>query len=889
MPAADPNTRAHLEWLGFIQPHGLVVTPPALVKAGAFLNRNDRERQALLAGCMEEPEPADPAEGAPDVDGAAPSPPTRIRDFCSFARTVLGWRFGPKGFAGTDQAPIPEELTLPLPDYGEILQPDYAVRERDPADGAPPWQLLVQVLDDDHDFDRQPTGGRGLDASPTGRAERLLRATGVPAGVLCNGAALRLISAPRGETSGHVDFRFADLVTTAGRPLCSALHLLLSEQRLLALPREKRLAALLADSRLYQNDVSERLAEQVLHALYELLRGFQIAHVVSEGALLREWLAESGDRNEVYRGLLTVILRLVFLLYAEERGMLPADQTFVRYYGLAGLYRRLLKDSADYPDTMDGRYGAWAQLVVLFRLLHDGAPGHRTGGAVSLPERRGALFDPDRYPFLEGRSAGSTRQRNGRIKPPRVPDGTIFRVLDKLLVLDGERLSYRTLDVEQIGSVYETIMGFRLEIAAGDSLAVKPAKKMGAPNTIDLEALLAQPAARRARWLQERVDRTVSESVAKGLRAAAEINDLHGALDRVLDHAATPDVAPRGVMVLQPNAERRRSGSHYTPRELTEPIVRHTLAPLLERLRGEDGGAPAPEQILDLKVCDPAMGSGAFLVETCRQLADALIEAWRAHGVTPEIPPDEDEVVYARRLVAQRCLYGIDRNPMAVDLAKVSLWLSTLARHPLQRPALDLRTRRRHLPCHQARQVAGRGGGSRQRRACLQGRIRRRKGARRPSGGPDHRVSVPPGRPRRSGTARRQRRQELSGQHRPRHGLHLRRHGQERGGVAARRHAEVDRCRRTQPRGDLSLHRRRGAEHQPDTRPSSLRHQFRRSERGGMPPALARLDGDYRPTGQTGTNEGKPTGSPGPLVAVRRQTTGPLRSYFRYGTGTGDL
>ena len=135
--------------------------------------------------------------------------------------------------------------------------------------------------------------------------------------------------------------------------------------------------------------------------------------------------------------------------------------------------------------------------------------------------------------------------------------------------------------------------------------------------------------------------------------------------------------------MLQPNEERRRSGSHYTPRELTEPIVRHTLAPLLERLRGADGRAPAPEQVLDLKVCDPAMGSGAFLVETCRQLADALIEAWGAHGAAPAIPPDEDEVTFARRLVAQRCLYGIDRNPMAVDLAKVSLWLSTLARdHP---------------------------------------------------------------------------------------------------------------------------------------------------------------------------------------------------------------
>ena len=257
-------------------------------------------------------------------------------------------------------------------------------------------------------------------------------------------------------------------------------------------------------------------------------------------------------------------------------------------------------------------------------------------------------------------------------------------MLEKLLVLDGERISYRTLDVEQIGSVYETIMGFRLETATGRSVAIKPAKKLGAPNTIDLDALLAQPNASRRRWLQERADRTITDKVAKGLREAETVVDLHVALDRVLDKDATPDITPRGALVLQPNEERRRSGSHYTPRELTEPIVRHTFAPLLERLKGEDARAPTPEQILDLKICDPAMGSGAFLVETCRQLADALIDAWGAHGTMPVIPSDEDEVIYARRLIAQKCLYGIDRNPMAVDLAKVSLWLSTLARdHPL--------------------------------------------------------------------------------------------------------------------------------------------------------------------------------------------------------------
>ena len=671
MSAPDPPTRAHLEWLGFIQPNGLVVSAPALVKAAAILNRQDAEGQVRLAGCLEERE-AD--------SGSGPEP--CLRDFRTFASRVLDWRFSTKGYAGTEEAPIPEELKIPLPDFGEILHPDFAVRERDPRNGDSQWQLLVQVLDDGQEFDKPVTGSGGLEASPQGRMERLLRGAGVPAGVLSNGVALRLISAPRGESSGWMDFRFADLVRTAGRPLCAALRLLLREQRLLALPRSQRLAALLEDSRKYQNEVSERLSEQVMHALYELLRGLQAAHDASAGELLREPLSAEGDRNEIYRGLLSVILRLVFLLYAEERGMLPEDEIFMRHYSVAGLYRRLREDAALHPDTMDQRFGAWAQLLVLFRLIHDGSRDHQTDGAFNLPERHGTLFDPDRFPFLEGRRGA--RQTIERVRPPLVSDGSVYRVLEKLLVLDGERLSYRTLDVEQIGSVYETIMGFRLETATGRSVAVKPAKRLGAPNTVDLDTLLKQSKRSRPRWLRDRVDRNVTPTVAKGLRAAETVDDLHAVLDRVLDKDATPDLVPRGALVLQPNEERRRSGSHYTPRELTEPIVRHTLAPVLGRLRSKDGRAPTPEQILDIKICDPAMGSGAFLVETCRQLADALIDAWTSHGEMPDIPPDEDEVVFARRLVAQRCLYGIDRNPMAVDLAKVSLWLSTLARdHPL--------------------------------------------------------------------------------------------------------------------------------------------------------------------------------------------------------------
>jgi hypothetical protein len=564
-----------------------------------------------------------------------------------------------------------------LSDYGETLRPDFAVRELEPKDGASIWQLLVRVLDPGEDFDRVVRDRGRLEASAQGRMERLLRQTGVPAGILFNGRALRLVSAPRGESSGWLDFRVAEMVQTGGRPICTAMRLLLGQTRLLSLPRSQRLSALLEDSRKFQNEVSEKLAEQVLHALYEFLRGFQAAHDASKGELLRKPLSEHPD--EVYRALLTVILRLVFVLFAEERDMLPEDETFLRYYSLAGLYERLREDAALFPDTMDQRYGAWAQLLVLFRMIHDGA----ISGVMRLPQRHGVLFDPDRFQFLEGRSSGPAHSLEERIEPPLVPDGTIYRALEKLLVLDGERISYRALDVEQIGSIYETMMGFRLETATGRSVAIKADKKQGAPTAVDLEALLAEPANKREKWLQDHADRKLSDTIKKGVLAAATQEDLHAALLPVIDLAATPDLVTKGAMVLQPSEERRRSGSHYTPRALTHPIVRTTLEPILTRLRGEDGGPPRPAQILDLKVCDPAMGSGAFLVEACRQLGDALIEAWRFHDDVPVIPADEDEVIFARRIVSQRCLYGVDKNPVAVDLAKVSLWLATLAKdHP---------------------------------------------------------------------------------------------------------------------------------------------------------------------------------------------------------------
>ncbi len=669
MAQPNANTRAHLEWLGFVQPVGLVVSAPALDKAGVVLRRSDKEGQRRLQEAVLHQRGSGDGESQPFLP-----------DFEAFARTVLDWKFSPRGFAGGDGAPLPDELGLHLPDHGETLRPDFAVREREPQGGGSPWQLLVQTIDCGLDFDQVVPGANRLEASPHSRMERLLRAKRVPAGLLFNGHALRLVSAPHGESSGWMDFRVADMLLVAGRPICTALRELLNERRLLALPGNQRLGALLADSRKYQNEVSEKLANQVLHALYELLRGFQAAHDASRGELLDEQLR--ADRNDIYRGLLAVILRLVFLLYAEERGLLlsnPSNRTFERHYSLGGLHERLRADAALHPDTMDQRYGAWAGLLTLFRMIHHGADA----AGLRLPPRHGVLFDPDRYAFLEGRPIGVS-QNHLRVEAPRVSDGAIFRALQKLLVLDGERLSYRALDVEQIGSVYETMMGFELARAEGRSAAIRTAKKHGAPATVNLEELLAEPAGKRLRWLKQRTDRKLTGKNAKAVRGAGTLEELHAALDPVIDRNATPDLARRGDLILQPSEERRRSGAHYTPRSLTGPIVRDTLEPILARLCREAAApVPRPEQILDLAVCDPAMGSGAFLVEACRQLADVLVESWHYHDAAPELSPDDDatdETIQARRLVARNCLYGVDRNPVAVDLAKLSLWLATLAR-----------------------------------------------------------------------------------------------------------------------------------------------------------------------------------------------------------------
>jgi hypothetical protein len=646
---ADPELRSHQEWLGMVQPVGLVASARALAAAGAFIDRAGLiTLQQKFEALTEQKRDEDPT----------------LPDLAAFRLQVLGWELS--DLAGAPGGPeLPDSLTVSLQEYGDHLSPTYAVPDPDRPDE---WLMLIKTVEAHTGLDSASHSGEGQwHASPQLRFERLLRETGVPIGLLCNAAEIRVVYAPRAESSGHLLFPVKAMCEVGGRPILGALHMLLCAQRLFSVALEQRLPSILRESRKFQNDVSTALAEQVLEALNLLLRGFQAAHEASGGELLREVLRQ--DPSHVYGALLSVLLRLVFILYAEERGLLPADGVFESNYSLISLFEELREDAARYPDTMDQRFGAWARLLTLFRLIFDGA----SYGATKLPARHGDLFDPDKYPFLEGRPYASRRVVGEPLSVPRVSDGVVYGVLEKLLILDGERLSYRTLDVEQIGSVYEAMMGFELRAATGVSAALRPDHVV-----VNLEAVLAKAPGERARMLKDEAKCEVTGAALEQLKAAKSIDDLLKALEKRLSTRVKGTI-PAGSMYLQPTEERRRTGSHYTPRSLTEPIVRTTLRPILEAL----GDRPRPEQILDLKVCDPAMGSGAFLVEACRLLGDRLVDAWQTHRVKLQIPPDEDLHLYARRLVAQTCVYGVDKNPFAVDLAKLSLWLATLAKaHP---------------------------------------------------------------------------------------------------------------------------------------------------------------------------------------------------------------
>ncbi len=616
---------------------------------------------------------------------------------------------------------LPAGLDVPVFEHGEVLSPHWAlVNPAGRSDAGAP-RLLVRWYEENQGLEKSVPDARWV-ASPVSRMVELLRAANVPLGLVTNGEHWVLVHAPRGETSGAASF-FAHLWQEEKLTL-QAFRSLLGVERFFDPPDSDTLEALFAQSAHDQQEVTDQLGFQVLRAVELLVKALDRIDRERGRALLA-----GVSEREAYEAAVSVMMRLVFLFCAEERGLLMlGEPLFDACYAVSTL-RDQLREAEDLSgaEVLQRRYDAWSRLLAIFRGVHGGV--HHE--AMRLPAYGGSLFDPDRFPFLEGRKE-KTRWREVVADPLPIDNPTVLQLLEALQLLqvkvpggvETRRLSFRALDVEQIGHVYEGLLDHTALRACGPVLGLVGAK--GQEPEVPLARLeelremggdalvqaLVEETGKSTGAIRKAVERENVDE-ANGLLRACEhdealyqrVKPFAGLLRE--DEPAHPVVILDGSLYVTQGSDRRATGTHYTPRSLTEEVVRCALEPLV--YEGRTQGKPpgkwklrSAEELLALKVCDFAMGSGAFLVQACRYLSERLVEAWdeaerRAEGslaVAPQgelstgapserpLPRDPDErLAIARRIVADRCLFGVDKNPLAVEMAKLSLWLVTLQKN----------------------------------------------------------------------------------------------------------------------------------------------------------------------------------------------------------------
>lgn len=588
-----------------------------------------------------------------------------------------------------------------VPENGITLVPDAAV-----TDGKGKSLLLVKQYDAQTSLseDASPDGWA---ASPIERMIELCRATGIRLALVTNGEQWTLIDAPVGAVTSTASW-YARLWSQEPLTL-QAFAELLGIRRFFS-GAEAELTSLLDKSLTLQDEVTDALGEQVRRAVEVLVQSLDRADQDRNRELLKDVSPE-----ELYEAGLTIMMRIVFLLSAEERGLLLlGDRQYEGNYAVSTL-RGQLRLEAD--EIQERRWDAWSRLLSLFRAVFAGVDH----GSMRMPALGGSLFDPDRFPFLEGRSKGSNWKTDAAVPLP-IDNRTVLLLLDAVQLFQGRTLSYLALDVEQIGYVYEGLLERTVVRAKEVTLDLTATKNAKAPwaTLSELDDSAASGGGAVDELLKERTGSSASrirndlakkpDETESGKLLAACDGDV-GLRDRIkpyfhllrTDSWGYPLVYPKGTFMVASGSDRRETGTHYTPKSFTEAIVRTTLEPLV--YVGPSDGAPrdewrlkSPDELLDLKVCDPAMGSGAFLVQACRYLADRVVEAWaevetigKAISADGEVKDEigaleplsqnaDERSLTARRLIAERCLYGVDMNPLAVELAKLSIWLVTLAK-----------------------------------------------------------------------------------------------------------------------------------------------------------------------------------------------------------------
>jgi hypothetical protein len=712
-------TRHHNDWLSLVPNSGPFLSLPVLAQAFAQgLDAHDPDHARRLRMAFEEW----------DDNQLSQRPDPAIHR--AWIKFVLGETLGYDELLAEGQS-IPQTLKSEVAEYGETLRPDWIVN--DPATKTA--RLLVQVYSRSQSLTK-PVAGRRWNAWPDGRMMQLLHDTGIRLGIVTNGDHWMLVNAPKNETTGYASW-YANLWLEE-QITQRAFRTLLGADRLFSVPENETLEALLDKSANDQQEVTNQLGYQVRKAVEVLIQSLDKADQEHGRKLL-------ADVNEkvLYESALTVMMRLVFLFCAEERELLLlGDELYDENYAVSTLREQLRLTADQYGEEILGlRFDAWTRLLTTFRAVYAGAKHDR----LKLPAYGGSLFNPDRFPFLEGRKFGTT-WKTAEATPLPVSNRTVLHLLEALQVLrtkvgntiEARKLSFRALDIEQIGHVYEGLLDHTAKRASEPVLglagtrdkepeiALAELEKIAANGEKELLKFLKEETGRSESALKKGLNAELEDQLVRRFRTACQDSNLwkkvkpFAGLVR-LDDMDYPVVITTGSVFVTAGTDRRSSGTHYTPKSLTEPIVQYTLEPLVyvgpaEGLPKEQWKLRSAKELLDLKICDMACGSGAILVQACRYLAARLLEAWveaersaqtGSQGslfsgktkpavvirITPyglpskgaiyeqPIPLDPDErQTYALRIVAQRCLYGVDKNPLAAEMAKLSLWLLTLAK-----------------------------------------------------------------------------------------------------------------------------------------------------------------------------------------------------------------
>jgi hypothetical protein len=336
------------------------------------------------------------------------------------------------------------------------------------------------------------------------------------------------------------------------------------------------LTEILRESTEYAQGVGDSLKGQVYEALRHLAQGF--LDYPPNGLK-----PDPKTLSEIYDNSLILLYRLLFVLYAESRDLLPVRESemYRSTYSLHAIKHEVAQGRPLLPTSAK----LWPDLQELFGIINRGSP------PLSVATFDGGLFDPERYPFLERYAVG---------------DGHLQKAVDLLSRVDGQFVDYRDLAERHLGTIYEGLLEFHLE-------------------------------------------------------ALSELEE------------------DWTVELLNDRGERKATGSFYTPDFVVEYIVDKAVGPLLEEaVAGKKTDQGKVEAVLGLNVLDLSMGSGHFLVEATERIARFLVEM----SVAPEDAETdgEAELAYWKRRVVQSCVYGVDSNPLAVELAKLSLWLATVAK-----------------------------------------------------------------------------------------------------------------------------------------------------------------------------------------------------------------